>query len=156
MKQLCFLFGVPYTLFDPNTAWANSEWQQKNWVSNRISPAASELDDELNRVLLRAFALEGVYIIQCDYSQLPEMQADMKALTEWLKDAWWITPNEKRDLMGYEKSDEPLMDEFWIPNGLTPISQFNGDGFDQMLNDLGVQGANDYATPAPVKTTVNQ
>lgn len=152
MKQLCFLFGVPYTLFDPNTAWANSEWQQKNWVSNRIIPASTELDDELNRVLLRAFALEGKFIIQCDYSQLPEMQADMKALTEWLKEAWWITPNEKRDLMGYEKSDEPLMEEFWVPNGLTPMSQFNGDGFDQMLNDLGVQGANDYAKPVPAKT----
>lgn len=147
MKQLCFLFGVPYTLFDPNTAWANSEWQQKNWVSNRIIPAATELDDELNRVLLRAFALEGTFIIQCDYSQLPEMQADMKALTEWLKDAWWITPNEKRDLMGYEQSTEPLMNEFWIPQGLIPISQFNGDGFDQMLNELGVHGANDYERP---------
>lgn len=151
MKQLCFLFGVPYTLFDPNTAWANSEWQQKNWVSNRIIPASTELDDELNRVLLRAFALEGKYIIQCDYSQLPEMQADMKALTEWLKEAWWITPNERRDLMGYEKSDEPLMDEFWVPNGLTPISQF-GDGFDDMLNELGVAGANDYEKPKPAKT----
>ena len=156
MKQLCFLFGVPYTLFDPNTAWANSEWQQKNWVSNRIMPAATELDDELNRVLLRAFALEGKFIIQCDYSQLPEMQADMKALTEWLKEAWWITPNEKRDLMGYEKSGEPLMDEFWVPNGLTPMSQVGGDGFDQMLNELGVQGANDYQKPVAQAKTNGQ
>ncbi len=152
MMMLCFLFGVPYTLFDPNTAWANSEWQEKNWVSNRIIPAATELDDELNRVLLRAFALEGKFIIQCDYSQLPEMQADLKTLTEWLKEAWWITPNEKRDLMGYEKSDEPLMEEFWVPSGLTPMSQVGGDGFDQMLNDLGVAGANDYAKPVPAKT----
>jgi HK97 family phage portal protein len=148
MKQLCFLFGVPYTLFDPNTAWANSEWQQKNWVSNRIIPASTELDDELNRVLLRAFALEGKFIIQCDYSQLPEMQADMKALTEWLRDAWWLTPNEKRELMGYEVSDHPLMEEFWVPSNLTPISQFNNDGFDDMLNELGVAGANDYEKPA--------
>jgi HK97 family phage portal protein len=152
MMMLCFLFGVPYTLFDPNTAWANSEWQQKNWVSNRIMPASTELDDELNRVLLRAFALEGKFIIQCDYSQLPEMQADLKALAEWLKEAWWITPNEKRDLMGYEKSDEPLMDEFWVPSGLTPMSQLGGDGFDSMLNELGVAGANDYQKPVPAKT----
>lgn len=153
MKQLCFLFGVPYTMFDPNTAWANSEWQQKNWVSNRIIPASTELDDELNRVLLRAFALEGKFIIQCDYSQLPEMQADMKALTEWLRDAWWLTPNEKRELMGYEVSDHPLMEEFWVPSNLTPMSQFNGDGFDAMLNELGVQGVNDYEKPkVPAKT----
>lgn len=154
MMMLCFLFGVPYTLFDPNTAWANSEWQQKNWVSNRIMPASTELDDELNRVLLRAFALEGKFIIQCDYSQLPEMQADMKALTEWLKEAWWITPNEKRDLMGWEKSSEALMDEYWVPNGFTPMSQVGGDGFTDMLNELGVAGANDYDKPKPAKTNV--
>jgi hypothetical protein len=96
--------------------------------------------------------LEDKFIIQCDYSQLPEMQADMKALTEWLKEAWWITPNEKRDLMGYEKSNEPMMDEYWVPNGLRPLSQAGGDGFDEMLNELGVQGANDYEKPKPAKT----
>lgn len=153
MKMLCFLFGVPYTLFDPNSSFANTEWQQKNWVSNRIIPACKELDDELNRVLLRAFALEGVALIQCDYSELPEMQADMAALTTWLKEAWWITPNQKLDMQGYEKSTDPLMDEPWVPSGLTPMSQVGGDGFDAMLNDLGVQGANDYAKPkVPAKT----
>lgn len=151
MMQLCFLFGVPYTLFDPMTAFANTEWQQKNWVSNRIIPACKELDDELNRVLLRAFALEGVALIQCDYTELPEMQADMAALTTWLKEAWWITPNQKLDMQGYEKSTNQLMDEQWIPSGLTPISQF-GDGFDAMLNELGVAGANDYEKPVPAKT----
>lgn len=152
MKMLCFLFGVPYTLFDPNSAFANTEWQQKNWVSNRIIPASKELDDELNRVLLRAFNLEGVALIQCDYSELPEMQADMKALTEWLKEAWWIKPNERRELQGYERDENPLMDEYWVPSGLTPMSQVGGDGFDDMLNELGVAGANDYEKPKPAKT----
>lgn len=153
MMQLCFLFGVPYTLFDPNSAFANTEWQQKNWVSNRIIPACKELDDELNRVLLRAFALEGAAIIQCDYSELPEMQADMAALTTWLKEAWWITPNQKLDMQGYEKDSDPLMDERWVPSNLVPMSQAGGDGFDEMLNELGVQGANDYEKPkVPAKT----
>jgi phage portal protein BeeE len=151
-KELCFLFQVPYELFDSATTYTNKLQAQKGWVTNSIIPASKELDDELNRVLLRAFALEDKFIIQCDYSQLPEMQADMKALTEWLKEAWWIKPNEKRDLMGWEKDDaEPLMDEYWVPNNLTPMSHVGGDGFDKMLYDLGVAGANDYAKPAPTK-----
>ena len=153
IMQLCFLFRVPYTFFDPNTAYANSEWQQKNWVSNTIISASKGLDDELNRVLPRAFAVEGTQIIQCDYTELPEMQKDMKSLTEWLKEAWWITPNEKRELQGYEVLADDLMDEPWVPNNLTPISQANGDGFDDMLNELGVQGANDYEKKPPAKTS---
>lgn len=153
MMELCFLFRVPYTFFDPNTAWANSEWQQKNWVSNSIMSGSKELDDELNRVLLRAFNVEGKLLIQCDFTELPEMQEDMAKLTTWLKDAYWITPNQKLELQGYEKDPNPLMDEQWMPNNLTPISQAEGDGFDQMLNELGVAGANDYAKPKePAKT----
>lgn len=151
-KELCFLFQVPYELFDSSTTYANKEQAQKGWVTNSIIPASKELDDELNRVLLRAFALEGKYIIQCDYSELPELQDDMASLTTWLKDAYWIYPNEKRELQGYETSTDPLMDEPWVPSGLTPLSQLQGDGFDQMLNDLGVAGANDYAKPVPAKT----
>jgi HK97 family phage portal protein len=151
-KELCFLFQVPYELFDSATTYANKEQAQKGWVTNSIIPASKELDDELNRVLLRAFALEGKYIIQCDYSELPELQDDMKSLTEWLKEAYWITPNEKRELQGYETLATDLMDEPWMPNGLTPISQVGGDGFDEMLNELGVAGANDYEKPKPAKT----
>jgi HK97 family phage portal protein len=151
IMQLCFLFRVPYTFFDPNTAWANSEWQQKNWVSNSIVPASKELDDELNRVLPRAFGVEGKQIIQCDFTELPEMQQDMKLLTEWLKEAWWITPNEKRELQGYEKLTEELMDEPWVPQGLAPLSQ-SSDDFEKMINSLGVQGANDYEKKPPAKT----
>lgn len=152
IMELCFLFRVPYTFFDPNTAYANSEWQQKNWVSNSIISASKELDDELNRVLPRAFAAEGSQIIQCDYTELPEMQKDMASLTEWLLKAYWITPNEKRELQGYEVLAEDLMDEPWMPTGLTPLSQAGGDGFDSMLNELGVAGANDYAKTPPAKT----
>lgn len=153
-KELCFLFQVPYEIFETSTSYSNKAEAQKGWVTNSIIPASKELDDELNRVLLRAFNLEGVALIQCDYSELPELQADMKALTEWLKEAWWIYPNEKRDLQGYEKSTDPLMDEPWVPQNLVPMSQLQDDGFDDMLNELGVQGANDYEKPVaePAKT----
>ena len=151
-KELCFLFQVPYELFDSSTTYANKLQTQKKWITNSIIPASKELDDELNRVLLRAFALEGKYIIQCDYSELPELQDDMASLTEWLLKAYWIYPNEKRELQGYETSTDPLMDEPWVPSGLTPLSQLQGDGFDAMLNELGVAGANDYEKPVPAKT----
>lgn len=154
-KELCFLFRVPYELFDSSTTYANKEQAQKGWVTNSIIPASKELDDELNRVLLRAFALEGRAIIQCDYSELPEMQEDLGKLAEWLMKTWPIFPNEVREVLGYEKSTDPLMDEPWIPQSLTPLSQLQGDGFDQMLNELGVAGANDYEKPKPEPAKTN-
>lgn len=153
-QELCALLGPPYHLFNPSVTRDNLEYSQRYWVSNKIIPASKELDDELNRVLLRAFKLEGRAIIQCDYMALPEMQEDLAKLSEWLMKTWPIYPNEVREALGYEKSTDPLMDEPWVPQSLTPMSQMQGDGFDDMLNELGVQGANDYEKPVaePKKT----
>lgn len=147
-QELCALFEVPPEFYNTETAFANKEWAQKNWVSNSIIPASKELDDELNRQLLRAFGLEGIGIIACDYSELPELQANMKELADWLLVAYWIYPNEKREIMGFEKGPVEF-DEPWMPSGLTPLSQMNEP------DPLGDLGLSDYSVPPP-KTTQTQ
>lgn len=136
--ELCNLFDVPYELFQSETTFANKEQAQKAWVSNSILPANYELDDELNRVLLRAFKLEGRAVIGCDATELPELQANMKELSEWLEKSPEITPNEKRIAKGYEPYSDPLMDEPWMEG--QPLSERNqDDGFDDMAAELGVE-----------------
>jgi HK97 family phage portal protein len=136
--ELCNLFDVPYELFQSETTFANKEQAQKSWVSNSILPANYELDDELNRVLLRAFKLEGRAVIGCDATELPELQANMKELSEWLEKSPEITPNEKRIAKGYEPYKDPLMDEPWVDG--RPLSERNADdGFDAMAAELGVE-----------------
>lgn len=146
-QELCALFQVPYELFGTETTYANKELAQKGWVSNSIIPAAEELDGELNRQLLRAFKLEGIALIASDPSKLPEMQANMKELAEWLLTAFWITPNEKREMQGYEKYKDPLFDEPWMPNTITPLSQMEEDPELDMTDEEIQQ---DYPVP-PVK-----
>ncbi len=124
-QEMCFLFDVPYELFDPETTFANKEQAQKGWVSNSIIPACKQLDGELNRMLLVAFGLEKTAFIACDYSELPEMQLDLAAIVTALTPAWWMTPNEKRMKMEEERIDDPQMDEVWVPSGITPLSQMN-------------------------------
>jgi phage portal protein BeeE len=146
-KELCAVLGPPYQLFDPSVTYANLEFAQKNWITNKMIPASKELDDELNRVLLRAFAVEGALLIVCDYSELPELQEDMAKMTVWLKDAYWITPNQKLEMQGYEKRPEPEFDEPWMPSGIMPLSKvLEDDGFDDMANELGLS---DYAVKPP-------
>ena len=135
-KELCFLFEVPYEFFDSHTPYAEKQLAQVGWLTNAIIPASKQLDDELNRILLRAFKLENVAFIACDYSELPEMQQDLGKMVLALKDAWWITPNEKREMMMEEPRDEPEFDEPWVPTGYQPLSQLAGDGFDQMQAQL--------------------
>ena len=39
-----------------------------------------------------------------------------------LKEAYWVTPNEKRELMSWDVDPTPEMDMFWIPSGLVPMN----------------------------------
>lgn len=144
-QELCAVLGVPFEFYNTETTFANKEWAQKNWVTNKIIPACKEFDDELNRQLLKAFKLEGQAVIASDFSELPELQENMKELAEWLERAYWILPNEKREMMGYEKVTDPLFDEPWMPSTLTPLSQMNEP---DPLDDLGLS---DYGVGAPSK-----
>lgn len=121
-QMLCALFELPYELFDPATTFATKTEAQKGWITNTISPACKQLDGEFNRVLLPAFGLDKKAFIGSDYSDLPEMQIDLQAMATALAAAWWLSPNEKREMMMQEPRTEPEYDEIWPPSGLQPQS----------------------------------
>lgn len=136
-KELCALFDVPYELFQSDTAYANKEWAQKNWVSNTILPAAKQFDDELNRSLLQAFNLVGLVYIESDASGLAELQRDLSYLATALSNAPYLTMNEKRIAMGYEAFDDPSFDQPWIPAGPLPLNEIQNEI--QTVNQINAQ-----------------
>lgn len=140
MKELCFLFDVPYELFDSQTTFANKEQAQKGWLNNSIIPGCKQFDDELNRMLLIAFGFDGSYYIGSDWSDLPELQDDYAMLVTSLAQAWWLTPNEKREWMGEAPLSNPEFNEPMIPTGIQPLSMI-GESMDTIANQLqGLDG----------------
>jgi phage portal protein BeeE len=122
-KEICFLLKVPYEFFDSKTTYANKEQAQIGWVTNDIIPACKQLDGEMNRVLPKAFGLDRKVFIGTDYSDLPEIQKAMAATAKALKEAGWFTPNEIREVMGYDALPETEFDEVWPASGEAPFSQ---------------------------------
>jgi len=121
-KELCFLFKVPYEFFDSHTPFAEKQLTLFGWLTNDMIPACKQLDAELNRVLLKAFKLDGIAIICTDASDLPEMiSAMIDAATKMLA-LWCISPNDVRVFLGYEPYPDPRFDEPWTVTGRTPLS----------------------------------
>lgn len=133
-KELCAIFDIPYELFQSNTTYANKEEAQKGWVNNVIVPDSKQLDDELNRVLLPIFGLQGKVAISCDYTCLPELQDDLKDMASALAQAWWMTPNQRLIQQGLEPYADPSFDIPFIPNNLIPLNQVTAE-FDQINNN---------------------
>jgi phage portal protein BeeE len=126
-QQICMLFQYPYELINPTTTFANKESAKKNWINDTIIPACKQLDGEFNRVLLKGFGLRGVVTITSDYHSLPELQDDMGKLTLSLSQSWWLSPNQKLQAQGYDPIDNPLMNEIFVPIGMTPMSAISQD-----------------------------
>lgn len=143
--RLCNLLDTPPALFLTDQTYENAIQSIRNWINNSLMPAACSLRDEMNRVLLPAFGLVGKGITtDIDPSDLPELQADQAKMVQWLKDAWWLTGNQKLDYMNEEKSDDPLMEEIVIPSGMQLLSDLGGDGGDAIIAELNKRGLNDY------------
>jgi hypothetical protein len=94
-------------------------------MTNTVIPTCASLRDELNKWLVPRFG-ENVYI-DFDITALPEMQQDMERMSRILRDANWLTYDEKRVAMNYEELGGAYATSY-VSNGLIPI--------DQVLMDL--------------------
>jgi len=142
-KELCFLLGVPYAYFNPEIPYADQNKAGIDFVSNTIIPLCKKFDGELNRVLLMGFGLEGAAYIGSDFSDLPEVKQMNYEVAERLSKLWAVTPDEVRELVGYEGLGGEFA-EPWVPSGYTPLSQLN-DGFGDQVAELQRRGLNDTA-----------
>ena len=92
---------------------------KKALYQNAVIPELIKVRDELNRWLTPKYGA-NLYI-DFDFSAIPEMQEDIDKLVSQLGQAWWVTPNEKRQAMYYGQDENPLMDEYYMPANLMPL-----------------------------------
>lgn len=86
-----------------------------------------QMDDGLNKFFVEPYSKKaGKHLyMEHDIYSYPEMQEDMKALTEWLDKSWWIKPNDKLEMQRFGKSEDPAMDKVYIPSNLMPLDSVN-------------------------------
>ena len=147
-ERMCNAYGVSSVLFNNKQASTESNVQEmiKEMYTSTIMPNVIRVQDAMNKGLLGDIETTGV--IKADFTNIKPLQDDMAKKVTALKDAWWLTGNEKREEMTYDNMvEQPLMDEILIPTGL------------QKLEDLDIQVepvvnvANEYNNTglAPVK-----
>ncbi len=136
LHQWCRVFGMPIVLFDTDTSSYNNYTNgMRDLITNTIAPLCAELRDELNAWLVPRFG-ENVYI-DYDISALPELQSDMEKMVAQLKQADWLTFDEKRTAMGYEEKGGAYASSY-VSGGMMPLEMSmmdltvpndnNGDG----------------------------
>lgn len=130
IKDLCNIYGVPVQLLNntDSSTYNNMKEAKKALYQNAVIPELIKIRDELNRWLTPKYGND--IFIDFDFTSVPELQEDMDKMVIQLANAWWVTPNEKREAMYFGKDENPLLDDYFIPANLIPMNMK-----DPLIND---------------------
>ena len=122
--NLCDLWNVPATLFDPNPTYQNQKEAGLQFVTNVIIPDLEKEEQKLNSWLVKPFSERDNknYYIDNDTSQFDELSV---SLDERQSLAKILTLNEMRIIEGYDTIDNPYADEVFVEPGRVPLSDMN-------------------------------
>lgn len=127
-QNLCNVFQFPFALFDGQTTFNNVQQAGKQLITNKIMPEWTSFADQLNLELTTEFTngAKALYVIEPDFSDMYEMQEDVKFLVDTMTplfDRGVINGNELREVLEYEQTDLPEHNTYFINSNYQPIGE---------------------------------
>ena len=134
-EKLCGLWGISPLLFQPNATYANLLEAKKSLVTDIVIPFYNMIEKGLNEFFVKAYG--DNLVIDADTSIYPELKPDLKLMKEVYGDAWQITGNEYREMVGFDAGEDPILDMHLIPAGLSLSSDFTDPDTSSDTRDYG-------------------
>lgn len=134
MQDVCNIYHVPPYLFSTDASTLdNYKEARKAIYTDAVIPLFDRICSKLNPDFPGKFVPGSS--IGFDISVIPELNIDVQAMSEALNKAWWLTGNQKLEMMGLELSIDPIMDMVLYPSNLIPgeAMQSNQDNNDMTL-----------------------
>jgi HK97 family phage portal protein len=126
LRKICNLYGVPSEMLgdaESNT-FSNRKEARVSFYTETVIPRGEYFISWCNHFWFPMREKE-LYIDKQKIDAIQSIWLD-RAQTLALID--WVSPNEKREVMGMEKKEDPEMDMIWIPVGKVPITEADSDG----------------------------
>lgn len=123
--SMCALWNVdPVAVFAAasEASRANAETAVKKSLYTGVFPDQSLYFQKLNGWVVPAYG-DNLYV-EPNTDIYPEMQVDKVEMMSWAEKCI-LSGNQRNELFGFERSEEPGMDIPLVPAGLTPITFFN-------------------------------
>lgn len=131
--QIAAAFGVPGEIIGLNPAtYENRREARKALYTETVLPLMDRIRDDLNNWLTPQFG--DRLRLDYDRDEIEALQEDRDKVWSRVKDAHWLTVNEKRELVGYES--HPEGDVLLVPTTEQTLEQ-------------AIKGTSQADTPAP-------
>jgi HK97 family phage portal protein len=132
LRDLCNVFNMPSVLMNDaeHSTYNNVKEARKDLISQVVLPLLNRFISQVEVKILPLYEKKDKadYYLQIDTDGFEELNADLAQLSTTLAASWWLTPNERREVMGYDKAEDEAMDKIYIPTGTTPIDMAGMDG----------------------------
>jgi len=119
--DICRVYNVPPELIgdSANKTYSNYQEARIAFYQETVLPLLDMLCEELTRWLVPLYG--GGLILKYNADDIEALQENRDQIYTRIKDAWWLTPNERRQECGFAPSDNAKLDAFYIPQNLIPI-----------------------------------
>jgi len=132
LRDICNVFNVPSVLMNDSehSTYNNVKEARKDLITQVVLPFMERFISALDRKILPAYEKgdKANYYLEIDTDHYSELNEDMNTKATMLAASWWLTPNERREVMGYDKVEQEDMDKVYLPTGMTPIDMAGIDG----------------------------
>lgn len=132
LRDICNIFNVPSVLMNDSehSTYSNVKEARKDLITQVVLPELERFLSALDRKILPLYekADKTEYTLKIDTDHYSELNEDMSTQATMLAASWWLTPNERREVMGYDKVEQEDMDKVYLPTGMTPIDMAGIDG----------------------------
>jgi HK97 family phage portal protein len=146
LLDVCNIYHVPSQLFNSEVGktYTNLKEARQQMYTDAVLPIANKVYSKIGKSLIPRYKdlkAKNAYL-KVVTSNVPELQADMKELAEWLDKAWYLTPNEARQKMSYDPIEDEMMDEVYINASKVPLSM-SGMQPEAMASKVNADSLND-------------
>jgi len=125
MRDICNVYGISSQLLNDtvNKTYNNMQEARIALITQCVIPKLHTWLDNMNRDLVPEFQADGQTLsLELDKSCWEELNAAKLTEATMLSQAYWLTINEKRAVMGYTQLTTPEGDDMYMPLNLMPIS----------------------------------
>ena len=137
--KICNAFSISSVLFNnkKSSTESNVKEMRKDMYTNAIIPNVKRVCDAITQGTKDIFG-EGK-CVRPETSEIPELQQDMKDKAQAWASLPAFVPNEMRESMGMDQSNDPQADLLYIKSGYTLLDDLNISvtPIDNTANDYG-------------------
>lgn len=122
-REICGVFGTPPQIvgIQGDSTYANYAEARLAFYEDTVLPMLYEYVDELNTWLLPMFDGTENMRLCVDEDDIPALASRRESKWGVITAAPFLTINEKREALGYEKSDAPEADELFVAPNQLPL-----------------------------------